>query len=120
MRAASVAVNVYCTVWVKTFYTPEVFWKYFSSDCEFLYEILHACYVYIYMPYSTTKFYSIISNIERSCPVKCNCPVNVYISLPASDGELQNQPVWIRSVLSWDILPIVDRNLVKSFSKLLQ
>ena len=38
------------TVWVKTFF-PEVFWKYFPNDCEFLNEILHAYCLFLYTLY---------------------------------------------------------------------
>ena len=36
-----------------------------------------------------------------------------------SDSELQNQPICVWSLSSWDILPTVDSNLVNSFNKLL-
>jgi len=57
---------------------------------KFLDEILHAyCILYAKLP----NFIQFLSSSIKLCSIKRNRPVCVYISLSASDGELQNQPI---------------------------
>jgi len=51
------------------------------------------------------------------CSIKCNHPVNVYISLPARDSELQNSPSAFELVTVR--YSVVDSNLVNSFYRVM-
>ena len=54
-----------CTAWLKTFYTPDVFWKYFPNGREFLTEILHLPTACSY-PRKNSKIYLVIALISTT------------------------------------------------------
>ena len=59
---------------------------------------LYVCNLCIYA--KLPNFIPLSLSLTKLCPNKRDCPVNVYISLPASDAELQNQHVCIRRLSS--------------------
>ena len=78
-----------CSVWVKNFYPPEVFWNFFPNGWEFLSKLLTLIY---------GKLQQLSLNLTKLCHIKRNHPVNFHFLLKflgwTATKFTRPQPTW--------------------------